>query len=460
MIKMGRNLRSTRKGKDVNKDYLKLNEGSPLPEEEECSPLPAPKLSAKLSKKQKKNRKKALAKQQLSKNPSSGHASDGDVVSTDDEVCEDLLLESGALKDGAVIPTENKSKQTLSVSVSCSDDGESSSDEEEEIIEIRRAEQRLQALKKEKERLRREEKLKKIADETERLEKSLKAAKKVKKSAHSKRGKTKASDLRSMSDVVSKVDRLMDDKKLNFKNVSSDSEFLSSEADTGSEEEEKEAVKKKSEEKKKKSGKESKCTSDVIFPQKWPHSALKFHFVGKNKAYDDLSMAEFCAGYMSILKKCKPSQREARIAHMEELMYLATTRPWKSVLNYHGACLLEIERGDLNWGDNFQLHGMHSTILTNAASSNISQRAQGTFTSANGKQQLGLQSNATGCDDRAWFCKGYQRGNCSFTRDHYGYLMGENRLLRHICAKCWQAAKKQSPHPETSEACPLSKVEF
>ena len=200
---------------------------------------------------------------------------------------------------------------------------------------------------------------------------------------------------------------------------------------------------------------------DVMFPQIWPHSALKFHFVGKNKDYDDLSLAEFCAGYMSILKKCKSSQREARIAHMEELMYLATTKPWKSVLNYHGACLLEIERGDLNWGDNFQLHGMHSTILTSGGTNSNSRGPSNFGSGMGGKQQQPASANPTGGNnDKVWFCKGYQRGNCTFTRDHYGYMFGENQLLRHICAKCWQAGRKQSQHPENSDACPLSKIEF
>ena len=433
---MGRNLRSTRKGKDVNKDYSKMNEGPPLPEEDAIEPMPVSK-----SKKTSKKQKKALAKKskQQQEEPAQVALALGSDDDTDnvDEICDELLLESADVNNSA-----------------------SSCDELEEDDEVvRKAEMRLRSLRKENERIQREEKLKKIAAESERLEKSIKSAKKGKASKKSKH-QTTTSDLRSMSDVVSKVDRLMDDRKLNFKD--SESEYTSSEENNcRSEDEGKLESRRKSDEKKKRSGKESKCTSDVMFPQIWPHSALKFHFVGKNKDYDDLSLAEFCAGYMSILKKCKPSQREARIAHMEELMYLATTKPWKSVLNYHGACLLEIERGDLNWGDNFQLHGMHSTILSSVGTNSNSRGPSNFGSGFAGKQQQPVSGNSTGGgSDRVWFCKGYQRGNCTFTRDHYGYMYGENQLLRHICAKCWQAGKKQSPHPETSDDCPLSKVQF
>ena len=44
-------------------------------------------------------------------------------------------------------------------------------------------------------------------------------------------------------------------------------------------------------------------------------------------------------------------------------MYQATIKPWRCVLNYHAACLLEIERGNLKWGDNFQLQGLQNTTL-------------------------------------------------------------------------------------------------
>ena len=441
----GRSLRSTRKGKDANKDWSKLNDGSPLPDE--VTEIVPTAISKKSSRKKKKAAKKQQQKQPSPVLSSHEHEHDGD--SNDDtssgaEICEELLLsaDQGSAKysrDGLV----NKPEPSPH-----SSDGDD--------VELVKAKKKLDQLKKKEVRRRREEKLQQLVEETKRLQKSLKSSKQ-KKTKH----ETTTADLRSMSDVVARVDKLMDKKKLNFKNSStsnSDTETASSSAsangNSSSEGEKQSRKKEKSEEKKKKSGKESKLTSDVKFPQTWPHSTLKFHFVGKEKKYDDLSLAEFCAGSMSILKTCKSSEKKARIEHMEELMYLATHKPWNSVLNYHGACLLEIERGNLKWGDNFQLHGLHSTIF-NAVGHN-SQRGQG----GNGNGKNPSSSNSKGGSERIWFCKGYQRGNCTYTRDHYGYLNGANELLRHICAKCWLAFKKQSLHPEQSDECPLAKVDL
>ena len=314
--------------------------------------------------------------------------------------------------------------------------------------------------------MRKEEKLKSVVQKTKQLERSLKKASKEKRSSH--QGTTSA-DLRAMRDVVAKVDKLMDDKKLNFKETSSehssdsDTDSTSSLSSSGpnsscsdSEKERRRRRKKKKDKKrdeKRKSGKEKRLTSYVKFPEKWPHSHLKLHFVSKEKKYDDLSISEFCAGYMSILKICKSSHKEPRIAHLEELMYHATTKPWKCVLNYHAACLLEIERGNLKWGDNFQLHGLQSTTLHNSGSiSNSCGKAGAANQSGN--------SQSSGSDERVWFCKSFQRGLCTFSRDHYGQLNGENQLLKHICAKCWLTIKKQSPHPEQSDTCPLFGIEL
>ena len=127
------------------------------------------------------------------------------------------------------------------------------------------------------------------------------------------------------------------------------------------------------------------------------------------------------------------------------------------MLSYHGACLLENERGDLHWGDNFQLHGLQSTFFNVVGQSqNVQQRGQGSYAN----EKSATSSAYGGGNERVWFCKAYQSGTCSFFRDHNGYMFGRNEFLRHICAKCWQAGKKQSPHPEQSDACPLYKIEL
>ena len=90
-----------------------------------------------------------------------------------------------------------------------------------------------------------------------------------------------------------------------------------------------------------KSGKESKTTTRVLSPQLWPHSYLSLSYICKEKKYDDVSLAEFAAGYAAILQRptLSPSELRARIDHFAALMYLATQYTWSSVRDLHAAVL-------------------------------------------------------------------------------------------------------------------------
>lgn len=104
-----------------------------------------------------------------------------------------------------------------------------------------------------------------------------------------------------------------------------------------------------------KSGREAKPTSSVLYPQLWPQSFLCLTRVQREVNYEDLTMAEFVAGYTQILqsKDISALERSDRLKHLVSLMYFAQQFEWSAVLNFHGAVLLEIERGLIKWGDSF-----------------------------------------------------------------------------------------------------------
>ena len=335
-------------------------------------------------------------------------------------------------------------------------DNEFESSESDE--ELRDAELKLEAMRKEQKILFKQSKRARIAQETAEIQKSLL---KLQKNAVGKSVKKRvtAKSLRSMDDVVEQVDLLMD-KNMRIKTVersSSDSEtdcvsrrsISSSGRKTSSKKSSSEHSKAKERLVEKKSGKsKNSLTSDYKFPQKWPHSFLNPHFVhSKEKNYEDLTISEFCAGYLTIIENESEEKREHRIAHLKELMYLSTRFTWKCVLDYHGACLLEIERGHLKWGDSFQL--LQSTTLAGGFLVPNNRRGSG------GGSQSPTTGNNSFRHEGTVFCKGYQKGTCQQTRDHYGQFYGESRLLKHICAKCWLKTRSQVAHPETSDDCPL-----
>ena len=196
-----------------------------------------------------------------------------------------------------------------------------------------------------------------------------------------------------------------------------------------------------------KSGKSKKLTSNVPFPQRWPETYLKLHYVGKQKDHENLTIAEFCAGFTSIIQKTKCQlEKDARINLLRDLMYFATIYPWSNVLAFHGACLMEIEQGVLKWGSDFH-HLIHTTLLMPSLNARSSNRNRGGSTAGDG--------GASG-SGAVRFCPKYQRNQCSYNGDHEGTLRNQNCNMRHICAKCWLDNKSFAEHPETSPSCPLN----
>ena len=104
-----------------------------------------------------------------------------------------------------------------------------------------------------------------------------------------------------------------------------------------------------------KSGKEAKITSTVLYPQSWPHCYLSITHGRRDVKYEELTLAEFVAGYSQILWSPDLSEVEcsSRLKYLVSLMYFSQLYDWQAVSSFHGAVLLEIERGLLKWEDSF-----------------------------------------------------------------------------------------------------------
>lgn len=92
-----------------------------------------------------------------------------------------------------------------------------------------------------------------------------------------------------------------------------------------------------------------KAPQKTRFPQRWPHIFAQ----GEPKLYSDLTLAEFCAGYIAILQQ-HPDNQEALLSHFHDLMILASSYKWSAVCSFHYKVLRSIELGLMKWGDSFE----------------------------------------------------------------------------------------------------------
>ena len=104
-----------------------------------------------------------------------------------------------------------------------------------------------------------------------------------------------------------------------------------------------------------KSGKEAKITSTVLYPQSWSHCYLSITQGRRDVKYEELKLEEFVAGYGQILLSPDLSEveRSSRLKHLVSLMYFSQLYECQNVLGFHGAVLLEIEHGLLQFAPSF-----------------------------------------------------------------------------------------------------------
>ena len=238
------------------------------------------------------------------------------------------------------------------------------------------------------------------------------------------------------------VPRRRDRSSSSSSSDSSRSSFSDSSSSSEDKRKSKKKSKKRSSRRKKKSGKFLKPSSKVISEQDWPQAFLSLKYVTKAKKFEQLSLAEFVAGYSAILEQpsLRSSERKARIEHLRQLMYLATTHKWSSVLEFHACILTEIERGHLKWSDSFDSLLSHFLASQGASSQN--------------HQRSSNSGAKSGSSSSTFFCRNFNNGTCNKGQSHTDMVNGKLVTVQHICSECYITHRTSEHHSKSSPGCP------
>ncbi len=195
------------------------------------------------------------------------------------------------------------------------------------------------------------------------------------------------------------------------------------------------------------SGRRKTCDDSVLFPQRWPQSALSLQYVSQKVSYDDLTTPLFVAGYVQEILDDEPISdiAAAKLDHLVNLMYTAANHPWELILDINAAVFNCIEMGKKDWGDNF--FDIESRIVQNFKPKQKGSNTRQSFQSRN--------SNRPRNSPVPMFCRQYQTGKCTFSSSsHHAILRGNSVTVNHICASCALLEGVRREHPESSRDCP------
>lgn len=200
------------------------------------------------------------------------------------------------------------------------------------------------------------------------------------------------------------------------------------------------------------SGIKDKPHDKVKIKMNWPQSELKYEFTNKRAVeFKNLTMSQFCAGELEIIRNCKISkaEREGRLALLNKICYYASEFDWQVLLNFYAAWVKLIEKGENKWGDDTCL--LEVRMLIGKKTTNRFSKFAGNKFSSTDK----FLSSGSNLDKKTWYCPLYQRNKCNVRKESHKFdIGGTERTVFHICATCLRKDGTKLSHPECSSACP------
>ena len=153
----------------------------------------------------------------------------------------------------------------------------------------------------------------------------------------------------------------------------------------------------------------------------WPREAILGGVNRQRVTYDQLSLTQwvqiFCK---NILEEKSSQRRDIMVSYLGDLMKDATDFTWQGAKAAHAVLMCEMERGSLQWEDMDRIDRIRRAHAQKHAPGN------------------GGWAKPSDVGRKPWFCKNFQSGNCSHTRNHDF----NGKLQKHISGNNWVMQKK------------------
>jgi len=195
------------------------------------------------------------------------------------------------------------------------------------------------------------------------------------------------------------------------------------------------------------SGRDSHIRDSVVCPLIWPHTVLKYQYVSGDVSYQKLDFPLLVAGELKVWGSRATSQQEhlGRRDLLEKVAYYCRDYTWPSILRFHEAALVEVERGERRWDDK-DYRDLESSVLYGHRLQQETQRSNIVRTYAPRPD-----SNYTR-QERRFYCLAYNRGECAHAGSHDGIIGRVKQEVEHFCSNCFRNDRLFKLHPETK--CP------
>lgn len=190
------------------------------------------------------------------------------------------------------------------------------------------------------------------------------------------------------------------------------------------------------EKKKLKSGMYAKVADDVVKQLKWPHKKLATRWVPSRLQMNQLTFEHVVAGELAIIQRATdPEEVRSRLHILQKVAYWnMQNEGWSRVREVYMSILHSIEEGEATFKSTFNEYDPMFPVKRSTMQN---------------KKQITRKET--------FWCKAYNKGQCSEESPHKAMVAGMERTVQHICANCWKQGKKER-HPDSDPTCPQKEL--
>ena len=166
----------------------------------------------------------------------------------------------------------------------------------------------------------------------------------------------------------------------------------------------------------------------------WPQFNLTYHYVTQEVKFKQLSYELYIAGECKTIMQCSDMlETKGRLNLLIRIAYLKQKgHAWSCLREFYAAVVRAIEMHESTWASDWR--DIEDMVLGPAPLQPASaQRAQ----------------NQRRTTPEVWFCRYYNRvEGCDQQSPHEAQIGRRKRMVRHICAACWNRDKEIKQHSE------------
>ena len=192
------------------------------------------------------------------------------------------------------------------------------------------------------------------------------------------------------------------------------------------------------------SGYLEKPRSQVMIRLTWPHMNQNPRYITISLTFNDLTFNQFVGGKCrTIMRSTDMTEMRGRLRILSKVAYLnEQSRSWEKARAAYFAIISSIEEGEADWDSSFGHYGVMCPPRIEITQPKTSRAAT--------KPRSTVQK----CD---FFCKEYQRGECTQHDPHQAWIRNGYEQVEHYCVQCYRNRLGKLNHIPGADQCSSKK---